>query len=185
MNRVTLADVMNRDFVGVSESDDIAGAARTMRNAGETTAVVLRGSEPVGVVTAADALDNFVNDGPNGETVADVMAPVPPSLRPEADVDDATAALSSADTDAVLVANGDGVQGLVSARDVATVPRGPMGAEASAATVGAPSERGSDDGVAGATDSYSTQSICETCGGLARNLTNVNGQLLCGECKGI
>lgn len=184
MNRVTLADVMNRDFVGVSESDDIAAAARTMRDAGETTAVVLRGNEPVGVVSAGDALDHFVSEDANGETVADAMTPAPPSLRPEADVDDATTALSRTDTDTVLVANGEGVQGLVTARDVATAPRAPSEAETTAA-VAATQSGGSEVASTEATDSYSTQSICEACGGLARNLTNVNGQLLCAECKGV
>jgi len=184
MNRVTLADVMNRDFVGVSESDDIVAAARTMRGAGESTAVVLRGSEPVGVVTAVDALDHFVDGGTN-ETIADVMGPAPPTLRPEADVDDATTALSRTETDALLVANGDGILGVVTARDIATVPRGPGEAETTAAVVAQAAEGSGSAKAVEEPDSYSAQSICEACGGLARNLTDVNGQLLCPECKGM
>lgn len=179
MNRVTLADVMNRDFVGVSESDDIDAAARTMRDVGEDTAVVLRGSEPVGVVTAGTALDHFVADA-DGDTVADMMAPSPPILRPEADVDDAATALARSDSNALLVANGDGILGVVTAKDLATVPREP-GEEERNVVVATQS-----DTAAGTTedvDSYATQGICEACGGLGRNLTNVNGQLLCGECK--
>lgn len=182
MDRVTLADVMNRDFVGVSESDGIAAAARTMRDAGENTAVVLRGSDPVGVVTAADALDHFVSGSGDSGTVTEIMTPAPPSLRPEADVEDATTALSRSETDSLLVANGDGIQGVVTARDIATAPRAPTGADAAPAVTTTPSEGGSATS-AEAVDSYSTQSICEACGGLARNLTDVNGQLLCQECK--
>lgn len=181
MNRVTLADVMNRDFVGVSESDDIAAAARTMRDVGEDTAVVLRGSEPVGVVTAGAALDHFVADA-DGETVADLMVPAPPSLRPEADVEDAAAALARSDTNALLVANGDGVLGVVTATDIATIPREPSEEERNV-VVATQSETSSV--TTEEVDSYSTQGICEACGGLGRNLTNVNGQLLCGECKGV
>lgn len=183
MNRVTLADVMNRDFVGVSESDEITAAARTMRDAGEDTAVVLRGSEPVGVVTAGVALDHFVGDT-DGETVADVMATAPPSLRPEADVDDAATALSRSDTNALLVANGDGVLGLVTARDLATVPREPSVRSEVPVVVGT-TEDETGMGDTESVDSYSVQSICEACGGLGRNLTNVNGQLLCDDCKGV
>ena len=181
MNRVTLADVMNRDFVGVSESDDIAAAARTMRDAGEDTAVVLRGSEPVGVVTAGGALDHFVTDA-DGDNVADLMGPTPPSLRPEADVDDAATVLSRSDTNALLVANGDGVLGVVTAKDLATIPREPGDEERNVVVA-----TQSDTGTASTedVDSYSTQGICEACGGLGRNLTNVNGQLLCGECKSV
>lgn len=184
MDRVTLADVMNRDFVGVSESDDIAAAARTMREAGESTAVVLRGSDPVGVVTAADALDHYVSGDGGTATVTEVMTPAPPSLRPEADVDDATTAFSRSETNTILVANGDGIQGVVTARDVATVPREPSAGVGEAAVATSPS---GDSGTVETEDpdSYSTQSICEACGGLARNLTDVNGQLLCTECKGI
>lgn len=180
MNHVTLADVMNRDFVGVSESDDIVAAARTMRNAGETAAVVLRGSEPVGVVTAADLLDHFVAEDENGSTIADVMVPSPESLRPEADIDDAAVALSRIDTDALLVANGAGVHGVVSARDLTTVPREPGDVEPAPTLIDTPE---ADEPTTEIEDPYSSQSICEACGGLARNLTNVNGQLLCAECK--
>ena len=32
-------------------------------------------------------------------------------------------------------------------------------------------------------DRFSTQSVCEACGALAGNLSNVNGQLLCADCR--
>lgn len=177
MNHVTLADVMNRDFVGVSESDDIAAAARTMRDAGENTAVVLRGSDPVGVVTAGDVLDVFVGQR-DPDTVAEVMSAIPPTLRPEADLEDALAAFSGTEFDALLVANGDGVMGLVTARDIATVPREPATIEETVVV-----QPSGSTGATAEPDSYSSQSICEACGSLASTLRNVNGQLLCPECR--
>jgi CBS domain-containing protein len=184
MNRVTLVDVMTRDFVGVSESDDIAAAARTMRDAGETTAVVLRGTDAVGVVTAGAILDFLVDPAETEGTIADIMARSPPTLRPEADLEEAIVELSRADTDALLVASGDGVLGVVAPRDVATVPREPASADVSVdeAVV---AQQTASAGEAVEADSYSSQSICEACGSLARELTNVNGQLLCADCRGM
>ena len=50
---VTVREVMEREFVGVSESDGVLETSELLLREGSDLAVVLRGSEPVGVVTAA------------------------------------------------------------------------------------------------------------------------------------
>ena len=61
MNDLPVREVMTRDFVGVSESDDLLEAVRTIRNADATGALVLRGGEPVGYLSAGAVLDHLVD----------------------------------------------------------------------------------------------------------------------------
>ncbi|MFC7195331.1 CBS domain-containing protein [Halosimplex aquaticum] len=57
---VSVQEVMDREFVGVSESDGLRETAELMLAEEADSAVVLHGSEPVGVVTERDALEAFV-----------------------------------------------------------------------------------------------------------------------------
>lgn len=71
---MTIRDVMTREYVGVSESDSVLGAAKLMREDGDSVALVLRGSEPVGILTEWDVLGVVADERDPGETsVGDVM----------------------------------------------------------------------------------------------------------------
>lgn len=71
---MTIRDVMTREYVGVSESDSVLGAAKLMREDGDSVALVLRGSEPVGILTEWDVLGVVADERDPAETaVGDVM----------------------------------------------------------------------------------------------------------------
>lgn len=71
---VTIRDVMTREYVGVSESDSVLGAAKVMYEEGESVAVVLRGTEPVGVLTEWDVLEVVADEAdPETTEVGTVM----------------------------------------------------------------------------------------------------------------
>jgi len=178
MDKLALRDVLSREFVGVSESDELLDAVELMRAENTNSAVVLRGSEPVGVVTAETVMDALLEDRDlRDATTADVMDGPPESLSLDASVADAADLMGRTGDPRVLVADDDGVHGVVEARDVApTVEKQTRGAPA------APSpSTGSEQ--APSTDSYTQQGVCESCGGLAHELVEVNGQLLCPECQ--
>mgnify|MGYP000359576707 FL=1 len=180
MNDLPVREVMTRDFVGVSESDDLLEAVRTIRNADATGALVLRGGEPVGYLSAGAVLDHLVDAGGFDTTVAEVMADVPPSIRPETSVAAASNQLAETNADHVVVANGEGVLGLLDARDVARTAPEPIAAPAGD---GNPPPAEPDDRVGEHDDTYSQRSVCEVCGALAESLSNVNGQLVCADCR--
>ena len=52
----TVREVMNREYLGVSESDTVGETASMMLDDGAEVVVVVRGSEPVGIMTERDAL---------------------------------------------------------------------------------------------------------------------------------
>lgn len=182
MAQLSVRDLLSRDFVGVSESDSVLGAIELMRADGETGAVVLHGSESVGVLSAGDILDCIADGNDLAETpVSEVMRREPPDLPPEATVDEAATLLSRTGTEHVLVANQDGIVGVISARDLATITWEPneLPDEIEVTQTANPSQ---EDAV---NSEYSSQSICEACGRLSPDLANVNGQLLCPDCRSV
>jgi len=179
MDPLLVRDVMDREYVAASETDGLRETARLLREHDATTAVVLRGDTPQGLLDAAAVLERVAAGDVENATVGDAMARPPESLPPDATLADAAAALRRAETDTLLVADDD-VRGLLTARDVATAGRVPVEA-APAAEERAPSA-GPDDRDANASDEFSAQSVCEACGSLSSSLANVNGQLVCPDC---
>lgn len=74
------------ELVTVSPDDSVRDVAETMRNETVGSAIVERGSEPVGIVTDRNLAMNVIADGedPSTMTARDVMTPDPDT----ADVDD-------------------------------------------------------------------------------------------------
>jgi CBS domain-containing protein len=196
---VTVTEIMTREYVGVSESDTVGDAVDLMLEEATGGVVVLRGAEPVGTLTTADALA-FVGDAEASTTpVGDVMSGTVPSVEHDAPIVEAAGVMADAGIDSLLVTGDEGVVGVVSDRDVvramATLADHASLAEpADVAGMSDVSERqsaaptaveaggGSTEQVAG---EYATQSVCEICGSLTPDLHDFNGQLICGDCREI
>lgn len=200
---------MTRDFVGVSESDTVSETAELLAAEGAEGAVVLRGEEPVGQLSATALLRALSNGtDPTNTPVSEVMADAPPVLPSDARVGEAALVLSEEHGWRVLVSgnDGEGVAGTVDARDVLTAglvspengtgdartveggagieTEAGTGAEAEARGGGARSGLGDRDSVAdAAVDAFTEQSICEGCGALARDVRHVDGRALCSNCR--
>lgn len=189
---VTVREIMTREYVGVSESDGVAEAVELMLEESADGVVVLRGSDPVGMLTAADALALVTSGRDPGDTdVGAAMSGTVPSVAPDASVAEAAGAMADAGIGSLLAVDGDDLVGVVSERDVvraaATLadrssvgsPAGPAGQEpvAAAAEDDATGTGGRAEG------EYSAQSVCESCGSFTPDLRNFNGQLICGDCR--
>ena len=81
---VSVREVMDREYVGATESDSLVDTVELLLREDAETAVVLRGSEPVGVLTERDVLAVLV-DGPDPETatVGDALTESIPTVSPE------------------------------------------------------------------------------------------------------
>lgn len=196
MNRgITLRDLASPAFVGVNESDTLLGTVRLLADEDESSAVVVRGTEPVGSVTAAAVL-GLVADGVDlaATTVGESMTDPPPVLAAGEGVDAAAAAFANGARQ-VLVADGDELLGTVAPRDlIAAGGTYGRGTDADADAVAAPRRdadeasgagirESADAGTAAATSL--SQGICEGCGAFARGLAAVDGQLICPDCRGV
>lgn len=193
MEQLALRDVMSHEFVGVSEADALLDAVELMRSEHTTSAVVLRGNEPVGMVTAETVLDLLVGeDDPGSATVSDVMEGTPESLPPGASVAEAADTMERTSDPRVLVTDDDGVRGVVEARDVAPAITGRADrgrqppTQARTVAADATGTNHTDDYAdSSPTTNYAEQGVCESCGSLASELVNVNGRLLCTECRSV
>ena len=209
MSQLALRDVMSHEFVGVSEADGLLDAVALLREENTTSAVVLRGTEPVGMLTADIVIDVVADDRDlSSVNVADVMADTPAALPRSATVAEAGDVMARTGDPRVLVTTDGTVEGVVEARVIAPAVAGRT--ESGGST---PATGGAPGSVAGTTDTavemaestnesfedgptdeyaegaapndYAEQGVCESCGSLAAELGNVNGRLLCTECRSV
>lgn len=209
MAKLALRDVMSHEFVGVSEADGLLDAVALLREENTTSAVVLRGTDPVGMLTADTVIDVVADERDlSSVDVADVMTDTPAALPRSATVAEASDVMARTGDPRVLVTTDGTVEGVVEARDIAPAVAGRTESGGSTpAASGAPgslagttdtavemAESASDEFANGPTDEYADgaapddyaeQGVCESCGSLAAELGNVNGRLLCTECRSV
>lgn len=181
---VTVHDIMGREYVGVSESDTVQAAAELMLTEGADSVVVVRGREPVGMLTCRDAMATLLSGGDASDTtVAAVMSDVAPSVEAAEDVDAATDIMFSESANHLLVFDEGEFVGLLSEREVmaATSSRAIDNGATADVTDAELMTDGSD--LDTEASEFSSQSICEVCGALVHDLGNVNGQLVCVDCR--
>jgi len=186
---VAVREVMNREYVGVSESDDLLETAELLIREEEPTALVLRGNDPVGVVTETDILAYFVTAEESGSaTVGDAMTESVPSISPDARLPEARDRMAAVSTEWVVVVEGGDPLGTLTGHDILSTARlesemtKSVEDEGHLATTG---EAATANGTTASEDSFEEQGICSACGTLTRSLASVNGQLLCGDCRDV
>ena len=182
-NGIMVRDVMNREFVGVSESDSLAEAAELMRAEAAAAVVVLRGAEPIGTLSPAEAMAAMLDDDPESTTVGAVMAPPVPTANPSTPLSVAAQQLVSQGVSHLLVVDEGAAVGMVTDREVlAATGTTPDGEGAATAPVAESSAELAAEAEPAAADE-TVQSICEVCGALAPALSTVNGQAVCSDCR--
>jgi len=185
-NGITVRDVMNREFVGVSESDGLVEAAELMGSEPTEAVVVVRGSEPIGSLSTATALAAMLDGDPGDRTVGDVMEPPVPAISPEASLADATRQLIARGTTHLLVVDDDDIVGLLTERDVLAATETAEAPTTATPATGTGTTESAEGGVeieAGGASEESVQGICEGCGSLTPELSTVNGQVVCPDCR--
>jgi CBS domain-containing protein len=185
---VTIREVMDREYVGVSESDDLLDTVEMMLREGSESALVMRGSQPVGVVTERDVLSYMVTDGDPAEaTVSDAMTESIPTVAPELSLAAAADEMSAQSTKRLVVTDQQEPVGIITEHDLMKT------ATLSAERNGGPVEQPNTELVTGApnqtesveSSGFEEQSICEACGSFSPDLTSLNGQLLCPDCRDV
>jgi len=178
----TIREVMTREYVGVSESDDLLEAGRLLREEGVDGAVVLRGNDPVGTIEVGAVLDHVL-DGESATDVGDAMEGTVERIDADQTVEVAADRLVGVEGSLLVVTDGGGDPvGVVTAADLVRAMA--LGRE--------PDQRGEPglepnrtDQPAETDDGYANQGICERCGALTSDLISFNGQLLCSDCRDI
>jgi CBS domain-containing protein len=194
MNRdVTVREVMDREFLAASESDDLRKTGELMVAENTEPLLVLHGTNPVGVVTYRDVLATML-DGETATadaTVGDAMVETVPTMAPDQTVAEARDKMATRSTPWVVVSDGAEPTGLITEHDV--LASSALGTEVDAAAGSAPvgddtplqghGGRLQDGQAAAERGAFEDQGICENCGSLQRGLQSQNGQLLCADCR--
>ncbi len=204
-SELSVRDVLTREYVGASESDTVQGAVRLMLEERSGCVLVLRGSEPVGIVTEWDVLGVVDDERDSGETtLGEVMSEPVITVEPTRSLADAATTMARENIRNLVVTVDGDVQGVLTQRDVIAAAgsfSGTTSAQFGDEPMGSPAaeesnpdlltnggdEYGQPDEYAtgNPSDEYSTQSICEACGSLADSLHDVNGQLVCSDCRSV
>lgn len=191
---VSVRELMDREYIGVSESDDLLETVELLLRENEDTAIVQRGSEHIGVLTQRDILAMLVEGPPPEEaTVGDAMTQSVQTVGPDMSLDGAADEMSTRSTRRLVVTNGTEPLGVIHERDLLD-SRTYQSGSGSAEVADRPTETESVATMEAATtteagttaetaESYSEQSICEGCGKLSSELSSFNGQLLCPDCR--
>lgn len=173
---VTVRDVMTREFLGVSEGDELVETVELLLEEGAECAVVLRGRDPVGLLSERDVLSLLVSGtDPASTTVSDVMSDGIVRINSGGSLTAAAGEMSREGVRWLLAVEDDDPVGVLTAHDIVAASTMVPGSEAESM---APSMVASDPEA-----EYDTQGICEACGTLARDLENANGQLVCPNCR--
>lgn len=196
MNRdVTVQEVMDREFVAANESDNALETVELMLREEAEPAVVVRGSEPVGVLSDRDVLELIVDEDvdPRTASVSDAMTDSVPTVTPEHTLAEARDRMAARSTRWLVVSRGGEPDGVVTEHDV--LSSSTIGTEIDAADGASEGESHLVDAStsttttdASATESgggFDEQGICEKCGSLSRNLSAFNAQMLCGDCRNL
>jgi len=187
---VTVRELMDREYVGVSGADDLLETVGLLLEEEAEVAVVLRGSELVGVVTERDVLSLLVEGSdPASAAVRDAMTQDVSTISPEEPLEAAADRLSGRSSRRLVVADGDEPLGLITEGDLlatrthrTATDRRMEAAGTDTGTRSKPAGAAADSGTE-ADASFEDQSICEACGALTRDLAAFNGQLLCVDCR--
>jgi CBS domain-containing protein len=179
---VTVWEAMTREFVGVSESDSLAGAVDLLLAEDANTAVVLRGTDPVGLLGATDALGHLREAGSFDDAVDEAMTESTPTVAPDTNLQDAATRLADVGVDCLLVGEDD-LLGVVTRRDVASATTSLTDRPEPMAVTGAAT--GEEEPAGNEDHDFATQSLCEVCGSLTPELQNFNGKLVCGDCRDV
>lgn len=184
---VTVQDLMDREYVGVSESDDLIETVEVLLRQETETAVVQRGNEHVGVLTHEDVLATLVEGpDPSEATVGDAMTESVPTVSPDTRLDVAADNMSAQESGRLVVTSGSEPLGIISERDLLatrsqTLISGPESPEEATLVT----ESGTEEETGQVSNGFEDQSICEGCGTFASDLSSFNGQLLCADCRTI
>ncbi|WP_290818858.1 cyclic nucleotide-binding/CBS domain-containing protein [Halovivax sp.] len=188
---LSVREVLTKEYVGVSESDTVLGAVELMRKERTGSVLVVRGSDPVGIMTEWDVLGIVADERDPAEvTVESAMSTPVLSIQPDRSLSDAADLMARDNIRNLVVQDANGIVGMLTQRDVIAAAGSFQGATAIGEnedlTAAAPRQTAEEGQIlTNGGDEYTRQGVCEACGSLADSLWEANGQLVCTDCRSV
>lgn len=190
---VTVREVIDDTYVGVSPSDGVRETVELLLRDGAPVAVVLEGSEAVGVCSDRDVLAMLVEgEDPGSATVDDAMTASVPTIPPDRTLAEARDRMATRSANWLVVTAGGEPLGVLTEHDLlagstlgGTETASVADETAGQAAVVAETTAAGNDAETAQQDSFDDQGICEICGALTHDLSAFNGQLRCADCRDV
>lgn len=167
-------EVMSRDPVTITEDKSVSDAATKMKDADVSSLVVVEGSKVIGIITENDVVLKVVAQDllPSKLKVKDVMTTPVISIHMHEGVEKAATKMSEGGIRRLVVTDNSDLQGLVTENDILKIWPELIEVTREYQRVGL-----TDIG------KEKASGYCESCNVFSRFLVELDGQLLCPECR--
>jgi len=168
---VPVSEAMTEKVLTTAATTSVAQAAKLMAERGVGSIIVVKGKEPVGILTERDLLMKVVSVDakPSTVRVSKVMSSPVITISPETDITDAARTMVRNKIRRLPVVERGRLTGIITASDITMISPELMEVLPSRAEV----PRGEEV----------EESVCEVCGEVTASLHEVNGMWVCDNCR--
>ncbi len=172
--KVPVMEVMSRDPVTITEGKTISAAAATMKENDVSALIVVEDNRVTGILTDYDIVHKVVAEGmhPSELKVGEIMTAPVVSVHPHTGVEKAARKMSKEGIRRLVVADNSDLQGIVTENDILKIWPGLIEVTREFRKIGM------DDASMEKESGY-----CESCKVFSALLAELDGQLLCPECR--
>jgi len=174
MKEVRVGDVMRKGVITLQQDETVFNAAKVLKGNVIGSVIVLRKSEPVGIITERDMVFKVIAEGkdPKKVKLKDVMSSPLKAVGPEVDIEDAARMLRDEHVKRLPVVSNKGLLiGILSETDLVRV---------SPALFDIIRERAAVDRF-GKAEVFT--GLCESCFNYSDSLKRTDGKLVCEDCE--
>lgn len=172
--KVPVMEVMSRNPVTITKNETVSSAAATMKERDVSALIVVDGTKVTGILTDYDIVHKVVAKGmhPSEMKVSDIMTTPVVSIHPHTEVQNAARKMSKEGIRRLVVADDSELKGIVTENDILKIWPGLIEITREMQRIGTPDlELEKESG------------YCESCKVFSASLVELDGQLLCPECR--
>jgi len=169
-----VSEVMSEDIPSADPDMSVTEAAKLLKKGGRGSIAVKKGDEVLGIVTNSDIINEFVADEKR-DKVKEIMTEDLVDISPDKTIQDAAILMVESGVERLLVTEGGEVTGVISANDIIEVSPSLYLDLTQGLKLG--EESFPDEAPQG------DEGQCESCENYSENLREVDGRLLCPQCR--
>jgi CBS domain-containing protein len=167
-------EVMTRDPVTITQGETVSEAAAVMKTEDVSALVVVEGNRAIGIMTDYDVVQKVVAQDmlPSKLKVSDIMTAPAISIHPHVKVEEAARRMSEEGVRRLVVTENSDLYGIVTENDILKLWPGLIEVTREYQKIGL-----TDAGM------EIESGYCESCNVFSKSLVELDGQLLCPECR--
>lgn len=176
-NEMSVREIMSKDIFDIEVTATVLDVAARMAESGTGSIIVTENDDNIGIITEHDIMVKTVakNVLPSEITAGQIMSSPIIATKPSTNIIEAAEMMVKSDIRRLAVMEGDQIVGMITERDILAI---------------APGLNTILEGLIELHHENNYQQepelergICQRCGALVDSITNVNGLMLCEDCK--